>query len=257
MATLFTQLPQKKLATQSTPLALRNAFDLLSPQMPKTGVWLVGGTALAGFYAMHRRSDDFDFFVKGPQEAKASILAVQTLKKQGAIFTTEQHFPLYYHAAITFQKHNFTVDIVTDEALHHHAKAHDIGKNIQIISLESLFAMKSATLVSRCSEKDLFDLIWLTQNMTSPFAVAMLWEYGQQIDAGCDPEALLISLRGTEPKIEACTFGIQKNTKDMIVKDLLKFRQNLITQILKWLKTNPAHNPKIIVLQKNLTDFKS
>ena len=45
---------------------------------------LVGGTALAGYYAGHRRSDDLDLFVRDEAACRAAVLAVKSLVTLGA-----------------------------------------------------------------------------------------------------------------------------------------------------------------------------
>ena len=55
--------PDSSLAAQILPPPLYRALTHLSAQ-DLNGVMLVGGTALAGYYAGHRRSDDLDLFTE-------------------------------------------------------------------------------------------------------------------------------------------------------------------------------------------------
>ena len=48
-----------------------------------SGCMLVGGTALAGFYAGHRRSDDLDLFTGSSAAFRQTVLAVRTLQSLG------------------------------------------------------------------------------------------------------------------------------------------------------------------------------
>ena len=51
--------PLERMSKKSTSPALYEALKIIFSHVDKD-VWLVGGTALAGFYAAHRQSDDID-----------------------------------------------------------------------------------------------------------------------------------------------------------------------------------------------------
>src|SRR5690606_15459509 len=126
-----------------------------------SGSALAGGTCLAGFYAGHRRSDDMDLFVRDQLSFKATVLAVKELTKKNYNILDEMQSQQYYHALLKHHKHSFTVDVVLDENLFRVGQFIELKNHIVVASLETLLKMKAATLVSRCSEKDLFDLCWL------------------------------------------------------------------------------------------------
>ncbi len=56
---------------------------------------LVGGTALAGFYAGHRRSDDIGLFVQDELSFAEAKLTVASLDQLGAVLT-QQHSSLHF-----------------------------------------------------------------------------------------------------------------------------------------------------------------
>ena len=84
MAPLFsrTLIPRKTISATTSPAPLREAL-LHIFENTGGGLWLVGGTALAGYYAEHRRSDDLDLFAIDEPAHRAAILAVKSLVRLG------------------------------------------------------------------------------------------------------------------------------------------------------------------------------
>ena len=80
---------------------------------------------------------------------------------------------------------------------------------MKIASLTTLLRMKSAALVSRSSEKDLYDLIQLF-NIFSDLNIATFIAFGQSIDSGVNAESMLASIGGTTLRQEACDFSLEK-----------------------------------------------
>lgn len=62
-----------------------------------SGCMLVGGTALSGFYAGHRRSDDLDLFTGSATAFKQTVLAVRSLRTIGVGLEERSHSNQYYH----------------------------------------------------------------------------------------------------------------------------------------------------------------
>ena len=92
------------LAQQVLPAPLLQALKhIFSKGLEHT--WLVGGTALAGFYAGHRRSDDLDLFVSADAFAQTHR-AVQSLKTElGAELSNESRTPMYYRGTCALENH--------------------------------------------------------------------------------------------------------------------------------------------------------
>jgi hypothetical protein len=109
-----------------------------------------------------------------------------------------------------------------------------------VADIKTLMAMKMACLVSRCSEKDLFDLDWLFANAGTP-TTAELVELGAGIDAGLSVETLLISLKGALLRKEACGFILpgSRLTKDAAYKKIIALQQKLIRSLLEYEKSLP------------------
>jgi hypothetical protein len=115
-----------------------------------------------------------------------------------------------------------------------------VGK-INLASLEGLLIMKIATLVSRCSEKDLYDLIWLFDNYRTPvvdeFAIL-----GGMIDMGVSEESILISLSCAQLRESACHFAEEAGVGAAVVfKKINSFKENLIRQYSTYLRQKPEN----------------
>lgn len=200
----------------------------------------MGGTALAGYYAEHRRSDDLDLFALDSQAHRGAILAVKSLTKLGAVLSNERSSPYYYHTDAQLKQHRFTADVVLDENLHRIGKAIQTKENVWVADLPTLFATKAACLVSRCSEKDLFDLDWMLSQIKN-FSIADLIEAGVQIDGGLNVETLLISLKGAPLRKEACQFLLpqSKLTQEQAFGKIKDLQQKLIDLLLAYEKKLP------------------
>lgn len=245
--------PFSTMSSKSTPLAIRHALEQIFANAGE-GLWLVGGSALAGFYAEHRRSDDLDFFVMDEPAFTAAILAVHSLTKKGAALSNERRTPNYFHADVKFKGHPFTVDIVLDEHMHDIGKASETKQGMWVARLPTLFAAKAACLISRCSEKDLFDLHWFFSKLGG-IDVQELVEAGSSIDGGLTTETLLISLEGAILRKDACHFLLpsSKMTVDDAYRNILKLRQDLIDAVLVYEKTLPP-SPDAQALSQSIRD---
>jgi hypothetical protein len=69
--------PDERIAKKALPAPLRSAIEAVFAGGLEN-VALVGGTALSGYYAGHRRSDDMDLFTK---DSIAQELAVRRVKE--------------------------------------------------------------------------------------------------------------------------------------------------------------------------------
>ena len=67
--------PDAELAKRVLPAQLHAALAHVFAQGIRDRM-LVGGTAIAGYYAGHRRSDDLDLFVRDAKAHRATVLAV-------------------------------------------------------------------------------------------------------------------------------------------------------------------------------------
>lgn len=231
--------PRLDLAERVLPRPLLDAIKHAFAQ-GITDTWLVGGTALAGFYAGHRRSDDIDLFTKNETSFQAAVLALRSLKKIGASVEEVLRTRQYFKANVLFSGYAFTVDVVEDTNLFQVGKCVLIEGMIAVADLETLFMTKAATLVSRCGEKDLYDLIWLLENLPGK-TVADLIAAGSRIDAGVSAESLILSVSGTVPAVSACDFSTDPNIgAKAVCAEILKFQKDLLVQLSLHLKNEPA-----------------
>lgn len=168
-------------------------------------VMLVGGTALAGFYAGHRRSDDLDLFAGDPVAYRQAVLAVRSLRALGADVQERSHSNQFYRVVCSWQALDFTIDVVLDPHAFRIAGVNAAG-DVAVAALPTLLSMKAAALVSRCSEKDLYDLLWLFAAFPHR-RCSDLVELGRDIDAGVSAETLLYSIGSADPEQDACGFA--------------------------------------------------
>lgn len=170
------------------------------------GCMLVGGTALAGYYAGHRRSDDLDLFTRDATALRAAMLAVESLTALGASLGVSQRTAQFFAATATLADHVFTVQVVLDPNLFVVGSAQRAEDQVVVAQLDTLLKQKAATLVSRASEKDLYDLLWLFAARPE-FDLSQLLELGREIDGGVTAENAMLVLAGTVPRLSACGFA--------------------------------------------------
>ncbi len=218
--------PDAALARRTLPAPLWRALNHVFAQ-GVGDMMLVGGTALAGFYAGHRRSDDLDLFAASPEAHRAAVLATQSLVGLGSALSSPQHTPQYYRALCQLDSHRFTVDVVLDENLFRIGRALAAEGPIMVASLETLLATKAATLVSRCSEKDLYDLLWMLTHLEG-IELRDLLAIGARVDGGVNAESVLLAVTGTQLSPRACGFATaQGHTAPQVLAAVTAFQGEL------------------------------
>ena len=189
--------PDPKLAAKTLAAPLRAALEHVFKQ-GISGCMLVGGTALAGYYAAHRRSDDIDLFTDGPAGQEAAVLAAESLSGQGAQLERLQRSAQFYRAVCRWRGATFTIDVAQHPGLFKPGASFRLKNGVTVAALETLLAMKTAALLSRCGEKDLYDMLWLLGRYKD-LTLSKVLEIGAAVDAGVSPEGLLIALTGSSP----------------------------------------------------------
>lgn len=232
MADLFPHIKRlSHLSGKSAPPALRQALQHIFSQVSE-GVWLVGGTALAGFYAEHRHSDDLDLFAKDAFAFKAAVAAVKSLQKKKAVLSDERSSASYYHVLCRLAGHSFTIDVVLDENLHRIGNAWKDDDGVIVADLATLLTMKMATLISRASEKDLYDLNWFFERIDNPDLAEWI-KRARLLDGGITLESLLYSLAVAKPREDACHFTLPRDDlrpRD-VLKKIIQFKKQLMKKI--------------------------
>lgn len=232
--------PDLEIAKRVLPKPLYKAIKhLFAQRLPD--VALVGGTALSGFYAGHRRSDDLDLFCKTELGKITALQAVRSLSTQGAVVQETMNTPHYFRALCEWEGHSFTVDVVLDSNLFRVGEFSAIEGGL-VASLKTILRMKAATLVSRCSEKDLYDLYWLFHHLKQPLSMKEFCELAQSVDAGATPEGMLLSLAGAQISKNACDFCTQETPAQGFAKI-----QSLRKELIRDLKDYGTHNGKAVL----------
>ena len=222
--------PDLKLSEKVLPRPLRRAIEYVFSQNIQ-GCVLVGGTAIAGYYAGHRRSDDMDLFTKDAAAQIATIKACQSLVNLGAKLVEHQHTTSYYNATCTLDGHIFTIDIVLDAHLHQVGHTVRLENAVVVASLLTLLKMKASTLISRCSEKDLYDIKWILGKM-SDVTINDLLKWALEMDAGAMPESLYNVVASTVLRKAACDFSLSSEIgPEVVYKELTQFKKELAKAI--------------------------
>lgn len=239
--------PKPIISETAIPKPLREALHFIF-QNVTMGVWFVGGSALAGYYAEHRRSDDIDLFVANAQAHQETMRAVKALATRGAELSHESTSPIFYRTDVQWLDHHFTIAVVVDENLHHVGSALKTKDGVHVVDLETLLAMKIACLVSRCSEKDLFDLDWLFEHAGFP-SMETLIAMGQKIDGGLHVETLLVSLKGTMLRKEACNFLLpsSRQTVDQAYRKVMVLQKKLIRALIAYERRSPLSHDAVVL----------
>jgi hypothetical protein len=209
---------------------------------------LVGGTALAGYYAGHRRSDDLDLFTEDAISQRAMVLAVKSLDGIGGAISDERNTAQFYHATCRLDGYDFTVQVVLDSNLFTIGSAIRAADGVVVVDLETLLKMKAATLVSRAGEKDLYDLMWMFDQV-SDLEVGALIALGEEVDGGMNAEAVLMNLVGTDLRESACHFSLTQSA-DEVYADVTVLQKSLAQGVESFLRGQPA--PPIAELIRKL-----
>ena len=229
--------PSSKLANSVLPEPLYRALVHVFAQ-GISGTMLVGGTALAGYYAGHRRSDDLDLFVRDAAAHRATVLAVKSLRGLHAGIAEQQHTSQFYSATVRLNEHHFTVQVVLDAHLFEVAGSMQAPDGVRVADLETLLRMKAATLVSRCSEKDLYDLEWLFGKFPG-LDVRRLLELGSAIDAGMNAESALLNVVGTELSVARCGFSSSQSPAEVFA-DIKSLKARIADALDKAARQQPT-----------------
>ena len=247
--------PRLDLAKKTLPEALFRSLVFLFEQGLQDCM-LVGGTALAGFYAGHRKSDDLDLFVAHPQAFKATILAVMALKQKDIELEEGIKTPQYYRTTCQAQDHSFTVDVVLDPGFFEVGSYIQLKNKVCVATLETLLMTKIATLVSRCSEKDLYDLVWLFRECHLNDWHALI-DLGRKIDSGVQIESILLSILGTEPKASACGFAESFGTpRKKVLEAIIRFKNKMSADLANLAQKEPNLSIPLRDLKKLLRQIK-
>ncbi|MBN1959981.1 MAG: nucleotidyl transferase AbiEii/AbiGii toxin family protein [Deltaproteobacteria bacterium] len=167
------------------------------------------------------------------------MLACRSLIDLGATLTAEQQTAQYFRAVCELDSHRFTINVVLDENLFRIGTAQP-ADNVMVANLETLLMTKAATLVSRCSEKDLYDLYWLVTKIDG-VELGDLITLGQRVDAGVDAEAMLLVITGTQLLKNACSFAVEQGQGiNKVFKVVNEFKDTLQKMLVDFLEGLPV-----------------
>lgn len=241
--------PNLTLSKKALPPGLLKAIEFVFSKGIK-GVVLVGGTGIAGFYAGHRRSDDMNLITENEASQKATVMVCKSLEDIGSKIKIIENIESFFNALCELDNYTFTIQVVKDPHLFKVAKVIELKNGIKIPDFETLLKMKAATLVSRCGEKDLFDLKWFLSKKKE-VAIEDLIQMAQEIGGGANAESIYMSVAGTKLREDACNFSLDpKADAKTIYLGLVKFQKDLIKVLQKNIEGKPL--PPIGKLFKSL-----
>ena len=222
--------PDSHLAARVLPGPLYRALKHVFAQGVADAL-LVGGTALAGYYAGHRRSDDLYLFVRDTSAFQAMVHATESSRTLGCTIEPRQRTAQFFDATCELSGHSFAVQVVIDARLFDIGQARRADDGVVVAELTTILKQKAATLVSRCSEKDLYDLQWLFRHFPT-LQLESLMTLGAEVDAGMTAESVMLSLTGTTLRKSACGFA-RDETADAVFQGISDLKRALAERIDK------------------------
>lgn len=191
------------------------------------GCALAGGTALAGFYAGHRKSDDLDLFTENEAAQKAAVISVRSLEGIGASVRVETSSASFFRALCLLQGRRFTVDVCASPLFFRVGRSKVLAGNIVVADCESLLMLKAAALASRCAEKDLYDVLWILKERPE-LTLTEFVAAGQRYDTGADAEGLLISVLSAKLDKKSCGFSVEQGASpEAVFRQVTRFKKEL------------------------------
>jgi len=149
--------------------------------------FLTGGTALAAFYLLHRRSEDLDLFTQNESATDALPSIVNAVAAEiGASLNTITTSPFFRRYLLQRGEESVVVDFVRETAPQIVQEKRRFG-NIIVDSIEDIAANKICTLLGRGEMKDFIDLYFLHRHGVD---IKKAVEWARRKDAGVSSATL-------------------------------------------------------------------
>lgn len=145
--------------------------------------FLTGGTALAGFYLGHRKSEDLDFFTIDRFDAlELEKMITQLAESVAATIKTKVKTAAYYEVYLENSTANFVqrLDFVQEQPVLFGER--QVIDQVIVDSLENIASNKILTIYGRLEPKDYLDFYYIQQQ--APFDFDSLFEKTKQKDTG-------------------------------------------------------------------------
>lgn len=244
-------VPDDRFSERSLPTPLRETIERIFKDNPHQSAYaIVGGTSLAGYYAGHRRSDDIDLFAQNTEIFDQLTRYMKSLEGIGVHLQIVTQQRDYFKALAKHKNQAFTIDVVKDSNLFREGVGafRQTARGVLVPTPLTLLKMKAGTLISRCSEKDLFDLIWLTRRLGAPTTDEWT-QLGSQIDGAVTAESILICLTTTALRPEACDFAeshtLHTMSREKVFEKVSSYKVQLTEQFRAHLEEVPVQNVDI------------
>jgi hypothetical protein len=110
-----------------------------------------------------------------------------------------------------------------------------------VAALDTLLKQKAATLVSRASEKDLYDLLWLFERRPG-LDLGALVELAREVDQGASAENMMLVIASTRSTETACGFSAHVAPAEVFER-IEAFKTQLMRSLDRVARRQPA--PKL------------
>lgn len=170
----------------------RQVLRVAAAVLPAYGFELAGGTALAGAYLGHRRSEDLDFFTPAKEISDALDAFLAACERQGLEVERDPEgvAPTFTRLRVAGVK----VDIGRDTPLKV-AQSHAVLEGMPVRSLPDLAADKTLALFGRATTRDFVDVYEL---MRTRYDMSELINLAGQKDSGFDTGWFVKALQQVE-----------------------------------------------------------
>ena len=153
----------------------------------ESGFFLTGGGALSGFHLKHRETSDLDLFTTDAMAFERGRHVVASVAEGiEARLEVRQDAPGFRRFALTRGDEALVVDLVLERVKQLHAEKLNLG-GVLVDPPEEILANKLTTLVSRCEERDLVDVLFLER---AGLCVEDALPGALEKDGGCTPATL-------------------------------------------------------------------
>ncbi|MBI1884541.1 MAG: nucleotidyl transferase AbiEii/AbiGii toxin family protein [Chlamydiae bacterium] len=209
---VLTELQQK---------ALRAFFSV--PEL-KRHFYLTGGTALSGFYLMHRFSDDLDLFTHSIEIDDIERIAIDAWKNFGLHPVKERGSPTYRRFLLN---DGLQVDLVKD--IDFRVGTPQLHQSFMVDNPKNIAVNKVTAIYGRFEPKDYVDLYFLKAYLS--YNILELLKLGMQKDGGLEPFHWARIIKD----VENITV-LPRMLKPLELTELKKFFMNFREEIIDSLK---------------------
>lgn len=153
----------------------------------ESGFFLTGGAALAGFHLKHRETSDLDLFTTSASAFERGRHVVGSVAEAcEATLEVRQDAPGFERFALLRGEQGLVLDLVLERVKQLYGEKLNVD-GVRVDPAEEILANKLTTLVSRCEERDIVDVMFLER---AGLRVEDALPGALEKDGGCTPATL-------------------------------------------------------------------